>query len=317
MHSLTKNQQSPDAIRAMTEKIFGSGAYAAHKELTEGYFNVAYEVTLTNGTQTILKVAPAPGVRVMTYEINIMRSEVQAMRMVQAAGDIPAPCVLGYDDSCTLCASPYFFMDKLPGRSLNSIRETLTGEQIRAIHEESGRINRRINEIACPCFGYPGQEAFQGSDWYEVFQKMLTGGVEDAYRAGVDLKIDVQELFRRLERDKAYFDEVTQPRLVHWDCWDGNLFVENGRITGFIDWERAIWGDPLLEVGFRTYADDRDFLRGYGLETLSLSQHRRALWYDVYLLLLVSLECEYRQYETLDMYNWSVNLLQKQFAHLG
>lgn len=44
------------------------------------------------------------------------------------------------------------------------------------------------------------------------------------HRAGVGLKSDVQELFRWLERDKAYFDEVTQPRLVHWD---GNFFVEN------------------------------------------------------------------------------------------
>lgn len=34
-----------------------------------------------------------------------------------------------------------------------------------------------------------------------------------------------------------------------------------------------------------------------------------ALWYDVYLMLLVSLEREYRQYATMDMYEWSTGVL--------
>lgn len=47
-----------------------------------------------------------------------------------------------------------------------------------------------------------------------------------------------------LDRDKEYFNEVTKPKLFHWD----------------------LWADELMEVGFRTFADNNDFLNGYGIE---------------------------------------------------
>ena len=47
-------------------------------------------------------------------------------------------------------------------------------------------------------------------------------------------------------------DEVQSPRLVHWDLWDGNVFVDpaTAQITGISDFERSLWGDPLMEVNF-------------------------------------------------------------------
>ena len=119
-----------------------------------------------------------------------------------------------------------------------------------------------------------------------------------------------------LERDKNYFDEITQPYLVHWDCWDGNIFTEHGKITGIIDWERCLWADPLMEVGFRTFFRNTSFMEGYGMEKLSDREYRRALWYDVYMMILVSLECEYRKYDTMEMYDYAVGVLQKQVNEL-
>lgn len=79
-------------------KFFHPLELTSYKEVTEGYFNVAYEITLSNGENIILKVAPAKDTRVMTYEKNIMYSEVEAMRMVAHNEDIPAPKVLAYAD---------------------------------------------------------------------------------------------------------------------------------------------------------------------------------------------------------------------------
>lgn len=315
MESLTKNKQKEETIHEMVRKFFGSNELKSYKELTEGYFNLAYEITLRDGEAIILKIAPSPKVTVMTYEKNIMYSEVEAMKMAAKHADIPVPKMLGYDDSCTISSSPYFFMEKLKGHSLNSVKDTLSQEEIQRIYIEAGKINQRINEIVCPCFGYPGQPEFQGDNWYDVFCGMLKGGIADAKRGKVDLKIPVDGIWEYIEKDKSIFDEVTVPKLVHWDCWDGNIFVEDGRITGFIDWERSLWADPLMEVGFRTYSDNTDFLKGYGME-LSSSQKRRSLWYDIYLMILVALECEYRKYDTMDIYNWSTDVLTKQYALL-
>lgn len=316
MRSMTKMHQNTETISQMVETCFPGCGMKDCTELTEGYFNVAYEVVLTDGRGVILKVAPTPDVRIMTYEKNIMYSEVEAMRMAKTAG-LPAPVVLAYDNSHRVCASSYFFMEKLSGQSLNTVKDQLKDEQVRAINRQVGAINRRINEMKCPCFGYPGQPDFQGDSWFLVFQKMLEAGVRDAENGQVDIKIPVEELWKLLERDRAVFEEVAEPRLVHWDCWDGNIFVEGGKVTGIIDWERSLWADPLMEVGFRTYAQNADFLAGYGMGELTASQRRRALWYDVYLMLLVSLECEYRQYETMETYEWSTGVLVRQFGLLS
>ena len=164
MESLTKNRQNEETLRRMVGRFFHPLELQSYKELTEGYFNVAYEVTLSSGEAVILKVAPAEGVRVMTYERNIMCAEVQAMEMALEHGGIPVPKVLVYDDSHTICESPYFFMEKLKGSSLHEIKDAFTQEQINDIYKETGRINKEINRIACPCFGYPGQPEFQGKD---------------------------------------------------------------------------------------------------------------------------------------------------------
>ena len=138
----------------------------------------------------------------------------------------------------------------------------------------------------------------------------------DAERLSIDLKVSREQLFRDLDRSREIFDEVKIPVLVHWDLWDGNIFVKDNRITGIIDWERSLWADPLMEVGFRTYVPDRDFYNGYGIERLSEKEYLRALWYDVYTMLLVSQECDYRQYETRDMYDWASGHLVDKFNEL-
>ena len=317
MESLTKNRQDEQILQQMAAKFFAPSVILDVTELTEGFFNVAYKIRLSDGRDVILKVAPKKEAQIMTYEKNIMRCEVEAMRMVENVSGIPVPKVLGFDESCQICKSPYFFMEMLQGESLNTVKYTLTEEQIQNIYVETGKIIRKVNAITGSCFGYPGQPEFQGKEWFPVFKRMMEAGVEDAVSEHVDLKISIEKLWDFLEKDEKVFEEVSKPHLVHWDCWDGNIFVKDGMITGIIDWERYLWADPLMEVNFRTYDDNIWFRKGYGMEQFSEKEYRRALWYDIYAMILVSAECKYRKYETLDTYHWATGILQKQFGKLG
>lgn len=119
-----------------------------------------------------------------------------------------------------------------------------------------------------------------------------------------------------LEQDKGIFQSIVTPCLVHWDIRDGNIFVEDGKLTGIIDWERCLWGDPLMEVGFRSYAQSADFLRGYGIEEFTEEEKRRILWYDLYLLIIVAQEPVYQGYETAYSYHWATALLRGKYAEL-
>ncbi len=85
----------------------------------------------------------------------------------------------------------------------------------------------------------------------------------------------------------------------------------NGKITGIIDFERCLWADELMEVGFRTYSYNKYFFKGYDTENLDNRQKIRAKWYDIYLFLICCLEGKYRSYETMDTYNFGIDMLKK------
>ncbi|MDD6307484.1 MAG: phosphotransferase [Clostridiales bacterium] len=69
----------------------------------------------------------------------------------------------------------------------------------------------------------------------------------NAENKSVVIGVDKNDILSLLEKDKKIFDAVTQPVLVHWDMWEGNIFIKDGCITGIIDWERALWGEPLMD----------------------------------------------------------------------
>lgn len=314
--SMTKNEKSRSQLEQMMQLACPQIPVREIRELTEGYFNIAYEVTLQNGKQVILKIAPPPQVSVMTCEKNIMAAEVETMRLVSKKTRCPVAEVLYFDQSRSICDSDYFVMEKLPGKSLSSVMDMLTQTEKEQIQFAVGAYNREINQIYGEQFGYFGQPEKQKRDWFSAFKSMLQDTVSDATQLSIPLSVESQKLFSLLEQHKAYFMEVTQPRLVHWDLWAGNIFVKDGNVTGIIDFERSMWADVFMETGFRTSQQNLAFLKGYGLQELSKTQRIRALWYDAYLYLTNSLECDYRQYETREMYHWANEMLLKTYQQL-
>lgn len=309
--SSTKNRQSNEKIIKMIQKGLGNIKVIKIEELTEGFFNIAYLVEVENERSFILKIAPSSDTIIMTYENNIMCSEVTSMKMVEELTDCPVAKIIYYDNSHTVCDSDYFIMDKLEGKSFNSIMDTLSETDKDKINNEIGMYNKQLNSIFGERFGYFGQPSKQGENWFEVFKTIVKDAIDDAKRLDIDLKVSGEYIMELLDRDKRYFEEVKIPKFVHWDLWAGNIFVLNGKITGIIDFERCLWADELMEVGFRTYGYNKEFFKGYGLENLDDIQKIRAKWYDVYLFLVCSLEYKYRNYETMDIYNWGTDMLKE------
>lgn len=307
--SVTKTAISKEVITKMVQKAFACEPKEI-TELTEGYFNVAYRIALKDRT-VILKIAPSDTVDILTYEKNIMWTEVDSMKMVKKTASVPVPEILFFDNSRTVCDRPYFFMEFLPGRSFSSCMEELSDEVKNQIHYKVGQYTGELNQITGTKFGYYGQPDRQGEDWYTVFREMLSDAFYDAERKEIAVPVAKEKMFALLEQDKPYFEEVTVPKFVHWDIWAGNVFIDKGEVTGIIDFERALWADELMEVGFRTYEYNESFFAGYGREALSKSEKRRALWYDIFLFQIARLECDYRQYDNRWAYDWSGEMIPK------
>ena len=309
-NSITKNKKDEQILRNMLHAAFPEQEAENIEELTEGFFNVAYSITMENGMEVILKIAPSPDLDIMTHEENIMFAEVDSMRRLAKETEVPVAKILFYDNSHTLCNSDYFIMEKLEGSSLVSCTE-MPQEQKNRIHYQTGKFNAVINSIKGSKFGYYGQPECQGANWYEVFRSMLLDTYYDAEQKNTNIKVPRDKLLKLYDQDKAIFEQVTEPKLVHWDLWAGNIFVCEDKITGLIDFERCLWADVLMEVGFRTYGDGQEkaFLEGYGMTVLSQEQLLRAVWYDIYLFLIISLEYDYRSYDDPGSYEWASKML--------
>ena len=308
-NSITKNKKDEKTIERIFKKAFPDKQIKQVQELSEGFFNVAYHITMVDHTEVILKIAPSAEMDIMTHEINIMYSEVDCMKKVAKETAIPVAEILYYDNSHTICDSDYMFMKKLKGRSFHSCMDAMSEEQKEQIFRKMGEYTAVINCIKGSKFGYYGQPDKQGDQWFYVFRDMIKDTYYDAGRKNIEIKVPRDKLLYLLDQDRERFEQVKEPKLVHWDIWAGNVFVCDNEITGLIDFERCLWGDELLEVGFRTCWYGKAFFDGYGLDKLNKDQLRRAMWYDIYLFLISCLECDYRCYDDKGAYEWGSKML--------
>ncbi|WP_019911320.1 phosphotransferase family protein [Paenibacillus sp. HW567] len=311
MESFTKVKLTDFQLSALVAGTFGTEtAITGSTELTGGFFNTAYDIELRGGRHAILKVAPAAETETLSYEKDIMRAEVEALRLVQASGTVPVPDVYSFDESCRMIPCPYFFMEKVEGQPYSEVKDSLSEEQRASIEYEVGRYQRLINEIKGDRFGlFVQHDGKTSTGWRETFTAMMDSVFADARRLQVVLPASVDSIKRSLEKYLPALDEVTEPRLVHWDLWNGNIFVKDGIVVSIIDWERAMWGDVLLEYYFRHFENSQAFFEGYGARMDSPNEKLRLKLYDLYLDLILVVECYSRLYKDENHVRWAFDNL--------
>lgn len=304
MQSQTKNRKTYVQVARMAERAFAGLSLAAGEdallELKEGWFNAAYNVRLSDGREVILKIAPPQGAEVMTYEQNLMATEVAAMRLAATNPAIPVPEVYAYDPQHDLCDSDYFFMEKLSGENYSHVRESLPQSVQAEIDREIGGIVRQINTFTGNYFGYDGNPALRDSSWKGAFFKICDSILEDGALKQAEYGLPVESIRAALLSHASVLEEVTVPQLVHWDAWDLNIFVKDGKVSGIIDFERALWADPLMEAQFRSVdaGNISESLRGYGKTEFSPTELVRCHLYTLHLGLVMKTEDYYRHYDT-------------------
>jgi aminoglycoside phosphotransferase (APT) family kinase protein len=321
MDSLSKIALNADLAAAIASRHFGSSTpLRSFEELKDGFFNSAALLELGGGMKVVLKAAPPDEVRVLRYERDILRAEVESMRRVRAETSVPVPEILVHDTTRSLLASDFFIMTFLPGVPFNKLRRMFSREAQAAVDREMGRLTRELSALTHETFGLWSQPEPVGRSWRDSFANMVRRVLQDGVDAGVDLQMEYGEIEQRMAAHYECLDEVQVPRLVHWDLWDGNIFVDpgSGKITGLIDFERVMWGDPLIEGIFADMNPESQAVQGFGGEILASEASRmRRLLYNVYLHLIMVIECTYRHFPTPDQENWARPILAGELARLG
>jgi aminoglycoside phosphotransferase (APT) family kinase protein len=232
--------------RALVERIEAGLKVTGLSELHGGAISRVYEARLAGGAPSlIIKIYP---------EYWKLAKEVSIYRRLAEFPHLPVPRVIWHDDAKTLLPYDLLVMTKIDGRLLGPLESSLSDGELFDLYAQMGRTLRSFHEVRMEAFGYlvaegvidphPSNEAYMGFQ----FSKKL----EEFRHFGGDA-----QLAERMERHVALHADLLQgcasPVFCHDDFHVGNIIVANEadgkwRLSGVVDVENAIAGDPLIDI---------------------------------------------------------------------
>ncbi|WP_308167759.1 phosphotransferase [Catellatospora tritici] len=317
MRSPTQRELGGDDVAAYARAAFGETAAVVDcAELSGGGFAAVWRARLADGRDVVLKVGPDGDVPLLRYEAGMIESEACYFRLIeQRAPRVPVPRVLHHGDG-------WLFTTLLPGAALTELDSPQDG-----VREQLGAAMAAVHEVTGDRFGYPGPRP-QGATWSGAFAAMVDAMLADAEDWQVALPVPADAIRTVVASYAEVLDEVTRPALVHFDLWDGNVLAVDGRLTGVVDGERYLYGDPLVDfvspaVTRRIEEEpDNAFVRGYARaagrpETFSPSERRRLALYRLYLYLLMHVEVPSRAIDDQRRVEYIARLLAEEVGLLS
>jgi len=217
----------------------------------------------------VLRVAPPDDpARLLFYERRMMRQEPAVHDRVRGRTTIPVPAILACDTSHRDIERDYLLMERLPGTPITGLSDSPRTD-FDEILREVGQSLRQVHGITGNRYGYLGEHhpMEPQNNWAGAFRIMWNRLLDDIVRCGGYPLREANWLRRLLDQQLKLFDRPVPAALLHMDVWAENILAdERGRLTGLIDWDRALWGDPEIEFAVLDYCgiSRPAFWEGYG-----------------------------------------------------
>lgn len=241
-------------------------AVVALSLLHGGEISAVCELVLSDASALVLKIYPDS----MSWK---MRKEARLLDLVRDRLPVPAPRLLLADGARDLVGLDYILISKLAGELLGPLEPRLSDEQRHSAFAQVGRLSHAFHHIPMEAFGYIGPEgiwtAHATNRAYLTlqFDRKLTEFKSRGGEAALAARVA-----RHVAEHSDLFAQCQTPVLCHNDLHPGNVLalVEEGavRLTGVVDFEGALAGDPLKDVAKALYylkdRERRAFLAGYG-----------------------------------------------------
>jgi aminoglycoside phosphotransferase (APT) family kinase protein len=232
--------------------------------IATGKFNSGYFVTV-DGRDLVLRVAPPRDSVFLFYERDMMRQEPGLHATLRERTTVPVAKIIAYDDSSHIIDRDYIIMERLPGSALSETSGVNTG---RVMHRV-GECLAQVHAITAEQFGYLGEhQPMEPQDsWPDAFHIMWCKLLDDVVGTGHYTPAERDALIALLDEHMPLFDRRARSSLLHMDIWGQNILVDHaGELTGLVDWDRALWGDPEIEFAVLDYCgiSTPEFWEGYG-----------------------------------------------------
>ena len=237
--------------------------------ITTGHFNDSFVITEDGGRSLVLRIAPPDDAGFLFYERLMMRQEPIIAERILAETPVPVPRVLFSDFSRKAADRDYLVMEKLRGRALSEMGHRLTSAQTANALRRVGECLQQTHTLEGTAYGYvgPHKPMEPCPRWDEAFEKMWALIIDDIIGCGAYPASWREPLGGLASRHRGLFDYQGPPVLLHMDVWSQNVLVdEDGNLTGLLDWDRALYGDPEIEFSVLDYCgiSRPAFWKGYG-----------------------------------------------------
>lgn len=206
-------------------------------EVEDSFSSMVYKCGLRNGETVFVKI---PYTRVK-YERELAAYEI-------LAGHVPIPQLLDYwagDDNCPGA----FLLSELKGHPLSEKASPEVAYQIGALHAAMHQI-RPSNTIESGAI----QNEFP--HWHEFVEKQFYSFAEYVQEI-LDQDVFMASL-HKFEQMKGKLPAPDGPSFVHMDFRPANIIVDEGQVSGMIDFESVRFGST--EIDFTKI--HRDLLKG-------------------------------------------------------
>lgn len=231
-----------------------------------GKFNTSFFVR-AGRKELVLRIAPPPDAVFCFYERNMMRQEPDIHALLLERTTVPVARILAFDESHETIDRDFLLMERLPGTPLSDGPRCDTNRVL----EQVGECMAQVHRLTAEAYGYLGEHRPmepQGT-WAEAFLVMWCKLIDDIVATGHYDAAEAKRLVALLEERLPLFDRPVAASLLHMDIWSQNLLVDReGRLSGIVDWDRALWGDPEIEFAVLDYCgiSRPAFWLGYGRE---------------------------------------------------
>ena len=179
----------------------------------------------------------------------MMRQEPALHTLLRKQTNVPVPAILVSDFSHSEIDRDYLLMEQMPGTPLSG-QTRLTPATLDDILREVGHCLRQVHALTSDHYGYVGEHRPMEPqpDWASAFQIMWNMLLDDVEQCAGYSSAEAASMRRLADRHIKVFDRPVAASLLHMDVWAENILADGqGRLTGLIDWDRALWGDPEIE----------------------------------------------------------------------
>ena len=240
---MIKSKTKYEASEAEIRKLFDThkvGMVEKIEPLGNGEFNAAYKVRCSDGKNYALKIAPPEDAAVLTYEKNMMTSEVFWYEKMHKHTDILCPQIYVSDFSKEIIRSDCFIMQLMDGEPLWAV--DFSPAEYENVQKQKIGMLVKIHRIRNEKFGYLQSGLYD--TWYEALRAMASALVSDCKALGYETP-DGEKFIGLIDKHEKLLRQVPC-RMVNFDLWDSNVLYSNGKIC-WIDPERGFWGDPAAD----------------------------------------------------------------------